>query len=136
MGSIRPLFTITVMVVVGAMLWVQINKGPSQPRAHAHEGNHDPAEAGVPPLAAAGGGATLAQDTWVPPGPAVESKAAPERQPLASTPALPAANGAAIGIPAANGTTVDTGAVKNALPEVPPIPELPAMPQMADAATG
>src|SRR5262245_757566 len=132
MGSIRPLFTITVLVVVGAYLYVQINKGPSQPRAHSHEG-HDHAEDGVPPLAAAGGGATLAQDTSAPPWPAADSKSAPAVPPLASTPALPAAGGASPSAPL-NIAPGDIGA-KNSLPEVPPIPDLPEMPQ-TDAAGG
>ena len=99
MGSIRPLFTITVLVVVGVFLYVKINKGPVTPRAHSHDG-HDHAEDGVPPLAAAGGGATLAQDTSAPAWPSVDSKSAPAMPPLASTPALPAANGAAPSAPA------------------------------------
>ena len=61
MGSIRPLFTITVLVVVGAYLYVKINEGPARQHDHSHAG-HDHADDGVPPLVSTSGGATLAQD--------------------------------------------------------------------------
>ena len=64
MASIRPLFTITVLVVVGGYLYWKINEGPDhRPGLHREL---DQRQDGVPPLAAAGGGATLAQDRAAP----------------------------------------------------------------------
>jgi len=114
MGSIRPLFTITVLVVVGAYLYVKINEGPARPLAVGD------AQAGVPPLAAAGGGATLAQDSAAPAWPPAASAAAP------AAPVLPP------GAASPGNASADSDPAKNGLPEVPPIPELPELPKTAD----
>ncbi len=122
MGSIRPLFTITVLVLVGAYLYTKINEGPVRP--HAAPGAAAQTPDGVPPLAAAGGGATLAQDSTAPAWP----------------PSAPSAGSAAPVLPP--GVTTDgtspskataESEVKDSLPEVPPIPELPELPKTADA---
>ena len=124
MGSIRPLFTITILVVVGAYLYVKINEGPAQSARRTH--GSDQAQEGIPPLAAAGGGATLAQDTSAPAWPPAESNA-----PLAA-PAMSAAPATSV-TATPDGTTAADDTAKNGLPEVPPIPELPELPQTADA---
>ncbi len=119
MGSIRPLFTITVLVVVGAYLYVKINEGSARPHADA-QGAGELAQEGVPPLAAAGGGATLAQDSAAPAWPPAASTAAP------AAPVLPP------GAAAPSNASAASDPAKNGLPEVPPIPELPELPKTAD----
>jgi LysM repeat protein len=120
MASIRPLFTITVLVVVGGSLYWKINEAPEH-RAGVHR-ELDQRQDGVPPLAAAGGGATLAQDT-----------AAPAWPPASAPPTVPAL------APAATASTdslpklpAATDAKTNA-PEVPAIPELPELPAAVSA---
>jgi LysM repeat protein len=109
MNSIRPLVTITILVVVGAYLYVKINEGPEQPEgadAWQNETLDD-----VPPLE------TVAADT-------AESNAAP-------TVAMePAANvsGASPLAPATSDVSTNSGAAPGTLPGVPAIPDLPAMP--------
>ena len=49
MSSIRPLVTITILVVVGAYLYVKINQGPARPHAASDVWQSEPTE-GVPPL--------------------------------------------------------------------------------------
>ncbi|HEX3600895.1 MAG TPA: LysM peptidoglycan-binding domain-containing protein [Lacipirellulaceae bacterium] len=115
MNSIRPLFTITVLVVVGGYLYWKINEGPVQ-----HHGKHGVAadsQSGIPPLAAVGGGATLAQDSSAPAWPPATS-VAPASPPVAAT-----------------RSAADADA-KNSMPEVPPIPELPELPKTTDTAPG
>src|SRR3954453_23019572 len=89
MGSIRPLLTITVLVVAGAYLYSKINEGPVHP--HGKHGKNAVADEGVPPLAATGGGATLAQDSSAPAWPATQSTApvSPPSAPALTTPAAP-----------------------------------------------
>ncbi len=125
MGSIRPLFTITVLVVVGAYLYVKINEGPVRPHAGAQDG--DQSQDGVPPLAAAGGGATLAQDSAAAAWPPATSSVAP---PTATIPPGAASAGNAN---SAGATTPAAGDMaNNGLPEVPPIPDLPELPQTSN----
>jgi LysM repeat protein len=133
MGSIRPLFTITVLVVVGAYLYVKINEGPARQHSHSHEG-HDHAEDGVPPLVSTSGGATLAQDTSAPAWPAAETNSADATPPLAASPAVPALNNVAPVTPARDEAAADNGQAKSSILEVPPIPELPELPQISDTA--
>ena len=108
MGSIRPLFTITVLVVVGAYLYVKINEGPARQHSQSHEG-HDHAADGVPPLVSTSGGATLAQDTTAPAWPGTETKNAGATPPLATTPAVPPLNSGATAAPAMNVAASDNG---------------------------
>ena len=49
MNSVRPLVTITILVVVGAYLYVKINQGPARPHAASDVWQSEPTE-GVPPL--------------------------------------------------------------------------------------
>ena len=54
MSSIRPLVTITILVVVGAFLYVKINEGPvAPPLPGADESAQAQTPDGVPPLATA-----------------------------------------------------------------------------------
>jgi LysM repeat protein len=129
MSSIRPLFTIIVLGIVGVYLYVKINEGPGRATTTASAAHGESPE-GVPPLAAAAGGATLAQDSaapaWppanVPPAPAFSSTTG---SPNAAPPAGPQASQA---------TPADADNSKAGVPEVPPIPELPELPKAADAA--
>ncbi|HVT27638.1 MAG TPA: LysM peptidoglycan-binding domain-containing protein [Lacipirellulaceae bacterium] len=121
MSSIRPLVTITILVVVGAYLYVKINQGPMQP----HTGANTPwsqSPDGVPPLSATKG-ASLAADTTAPAWPSTAAPVAPPTTvPTASS--NPSATSAA---PA----TVSNSSTKDGLPAVPPIPELPPLPATA-----
>ena len=105
MNSIRPLVTITILVVVGAYLYVKINEGPEQPEgadAWQNETLDD-----VPPLE------TVAADT-------AESNAAP------AVAMEPAANvsGASPLAPATSDVSTNSGAAPGTLPGVPAIPDL------------
>ncbi len=118
MGSIRPLFTITVLALVGGYLYWKINEGPEhRPGMHREL---EQSQSGVPPLAAAGGGATLAQDSSAPAWPPAASAAPPAL-------ALPPSTDAS-----AN-KTVATADAKSGMPEVPAIPELPELPSTVNA---
>ncbi|MFO0790405.1 MAG: LysM peptidoglycan-binding domain-containing protein [Pirellulales bacterium] len=132
MSSIRPLFTIAVLVAVFGYLYVKINQGPVQPQDGA-KGITTPMPDGVPPLAAAPGGAKLDQDTSAPAWPqsSADAPAAPILPPGVGTPAPAATPGSA----AADAASVDATVDKNGVPSVPPIPELPELPKTADAAT-
>ncbi len=127
MSSLRPLFTITILAVVGAYLYVKINEAP--PR-HADAGAPDQAQiaADVPPLAPLANTPVTSQYTapqWpstTPPAatpPAAVSNEAQPSNPL-SNPSAVAGTGAA---------TPATGASPAGIPEMPPIPELPGMPE-------
>jgi LysM repeat protein len=120
MGSIRPLFTITVLVVVGGYLYWKINEGPDhRPGLHRElEQRQD----GVPPLAAASGGATLAQDSAAPAWPPVT---APMTAPGTAPPAVNSADSST--------KTSAASEAKNGASEVPPIPELPELPATVNA---
>lgn len=118
MGSIRPLITITILVVVGAYLYVKINEGPIRPHAGANEAFNQPPD-GVPPLATTNG-ASLASDSAAPPWPPAASVAAPT---ASSNPVAPAPAGSA---PSVSDTAKDN------LPAVPAIPELPELPAATD----
>jgi len=117
MNSIRPLITITILVVVGAFLYVKINDGPVRSSSGASDAWPNPSTDGVPPLAATTGVApqsTSAAPPWSPNPPATG---------LASDTAAT--------------TPTDTGEPQP--PAVPPIPEIPdvppATPQPAPATT-
>lgn len=129
MGSIRPLVTITILVVVGAYLYVKINEGPVQPRMGANNTLNQPPD-GVPPLTATRG-ASLATESGTPAWPSTASSVAPPTSvsatppTAASIPPLASTNGSA---PPATGTSNDS------FPAVPPIPELPELPNTNVAA--
>ncbi len=120
MGSIRPLFTITVLALVGGYLYWKINEGPEhRPGMHREL---EQSQSGVPPLAAAGGGATLAQDSSAPAWPPVNSV----------PPTVPALSSGAAADASANKTAA-TADAKSGMPEVPAIPELPELPSTVNA---
>src|SRR3954466_3387479 len=120
MGSIRPLFTITVLVVVGGYLYWKINEGPEhRPGLHREL---DQRQDGVPPLAAAGGGATLAQDSAAPTWPPAN---APMTAPGTAPPAISSSD------PSTKPSAASEA--KNGPSEVPPIPELPELPATVNA---
>src|SRR4051795_1926445 len=81
MGSIRPLVTITILVVVGAYLYVKINEGPAPARPGAAN-NLSQTPDGVPPLTGAKG-ASLAADSGAPAWP---SSAASSPPPISTAP--------------------------------------------------
>ncbi len=113
MSSIRPLITITILVVVGVLLYVKINEGTLQVLPAATEAMQHPMD-GIPPLAPSSV-APATSETVVPEVPGVAVEPAPN-----STPAETAA------------TTVLPAATPVGTPEVPPIPAIPQV----TAATG
>ena len=122
MSSIRPLFTITVLLVVGGYLYWKINEGPTKQRAGTQAASNQIGD-GVPPLAATSS-TTLDRDTAAPAWPPATPPVATDDAAKSSAPAAdaPAAN-------YASATTAAEGDVtKNGFPEVPPIPELPELP--------
>ncbi len=128
MGSIRPLITITILVVVGAYLYVKINEGPVQTHVGATNAWNQSPE-GVPPLGTTNG-ASLAADSATPAWPSTGTSISPS---TAATAPPAAANP----FPTAAGETVAASATaktaKDGLPAVPPIPELPPLAAMTDA---
>ena len=129
MGSIRPLVTITILVVVGAYLYVKINEGPVQPRVDKGVVLNQLPD-GVPPLQATKG-ASLASESAAPAWPSNASTAATPA-PVSVPPAATSPNPG--GTPTMGNPTVLNDVAKNNLPAVPPIPELPEFPA-ATAAT-
>ncbi len=119
MNSVRPLVTITILVVVGAYLYVKINQGPARPHAASDVWQSEPTE-GVPPLETATGDQTAANDA-APPWPtsgqaaAVAPPAEFHSQPVVAVPSAIAASEEA---PSADLAT-------QTLPAVPVIPALP-----------
>jgi LysM repeat protein len=114
MSSIRPLVTITILVVACAFLYVQINKGSLQPKPESSEAWNDEAQ-GVPPLATA----SVA--------PVTTESAAPAWGTNATPPAATTANAASTTEPTVTTATPDT--------TMPSSPAIPAMPQMPDLGT-
>jgi LysM repeat protein len=125
MASIRPLITITILVVVGAYLYVKINEGPVQPRAGAGGASNQPPD-GVPPLAATKN-ASLASEG---------SPAAWPPAPVAITPSqttvAASTNAASASVPATGSATGASGGMKQSVPSVPTIPDLPPLPAAPD----
>src|SRR3954468_9427041 len=119
MGSIRPLVTITILVIVGAYLYVKINKGPVQQHAGNSASNQSPD--GVPPLSATKG-ASLSTDSAAPAWPA----GAPSVTPPATS--IPVATADANTTKSSAAPRLASNADKNSSPAVPPIPELPELP--------
>jgi LysM repeat protein len=112
MNSIRPLITITILVVAGAFLYVKINEGPVRAPAGPSGPGTDAVTAGVPPLSATSAPAAQTNNAappWTSPSPAAT---------LASGAAQPAAPGASV----------------PPSPAVPAIPEIPAVPTAAPPA--
>jgi len=122
MNSIRPLVTITILVVVGAYLYVKINEGPVQPSANAGDAWSKDSPDGVPPLAAPAG-ATAASETAAPPW-ATSTTLAPT-----TTPAIEAPPGVGVAPPALATTNDLTAANGAAVAQPPAMPAIPAMPE-------
>ncbi len=118
MGSIRPLVTITILVVVGAYLYVKINEGPVPSHAGAAS-NWSQAPDGVPPLAGTKG-ASLATDSSAPAWPSAAAQMAPP------------ANATAIPNSATGNAPSAAANAKDKFPTVPAIPELPPLPSTND----
>lgn len=112
MNTIRPLITITILVVVGAFLYVKINQGPAM---HSAPGASDawPSQApeGVPPLAFTAGPAV--QGTTAAPAWSADARSAAPPMATESSPDVTAT------------ATADLSAQQP--PAVPPIPEIPDM---------
>src|SRR5436190_23219271 len=123
MGSIRPLVTITILVVVGAYLYVKINEGPSATRPGAAN-NLSQTPDGIPPLTGTKG-ASLAADSGAPAWPPTAASTPP---PIPTAPSATTSNSATANSPAATMTA------KNNLTAVPAIPELPPLPAMNEPA--
>jgi LysM repeat protein len=107
MNSIRPLVTITILVVVGAFLYVKINQGPVRPVSATSDAWSNPTLEDVPPLS--------------PP---------PAAAPQASTPP-PAFSADAPAAPVAAEPVVSIEATI----EPPSVPSVPAIPEVAEIAT-
>ena len=138
MSSIRPLVTITILVVVGVFLYTKINEGPAPVVPGMNDALENSPPAGVPPLATAMNGATSAPaasesaPTWGD-GATADGELTPQW----------AADGAESGAPAlaspsASPTNLPTGTNSTVadsradLPAVPAIPELPPLATPAD----
>ena len=135
MGSIRPVVTITVLLIVGAFLYSKINEGPARQAGGPGAGNQ--LSEGVPPLNTNGGSASLAQDSSAPAWPPANSPAPPAANAPGTMPAN--ADSGAPGLSLVPGSapssepSIETA--KDGMPEVPPIPELPELPSTATTST-
>ncbi len=118
MNSIRPLVTITILVVVGAFLYVKINQGPVHTVPPSSDAWPGQSPEGVPPLAVSGG-AAAPSDSPAPPW----SANTPSAAATSSTAATPDV-----------GATASVSAQEPApVPAVPPIPDLPDLAAPSDA---
>ncbi len=125
MSSIRPLVTITILVVACAFLYVQINKGSLQPKSEASTEWEQPPD-GVPPLATASVAPVTADGT----APAWGTDATP----LTATPSNETAPAASALTPAAPAEVATATADAAAQPS-PAIPAMPEMPELATTAS-
>jgi LysM repeat protein len=123
MSSIRPLVTITILVIVGVFLFTKINEGPAPVAPGMENTFESAAPPGVPPLATSAKGATNAPAA-LPSAPAWSGGATAENEP---TPQW--AGDSAEGV--AQSSSVPS--MPADLPAVPPIPELPPLAPPADA---
>jgi LysM repeat protein len=130
MNSIRPLVTITILVVVGAYLYVKINEGPARP-----EGENDVWQSeipeGVPPLDVTAESASAGNNAAPFAAPAIETVTTP-----AAIDNSPATLNATPLAPATSEVSTSGGVVPGAaaaLPAIPAIPELPAPETSANA---
>jgi LysM repeat protein len=129
MSSIRPLVTITILIVVGAFLYVKINEGPVVPPVPGDNELAQGQAADVPPLAATSS-APASDESAAPLWPTTVAVA-----PAASSDAgqANAAVPDSIAPPLANVTTATGEAVAATTPAIPAIPELPAVPAITEA---
>jgi LysM repeat protein len=130
MSSIRPLVTITILIVVGAFLYVKINEGPVAPPV---PGDSELAQGqsanGVPPLTASS--SAPASDGSAAPLWPTNVAVAPTTSAATSQDISPAPD--ALAPPLANVTTATGEAVPSTTPAVPAIPDLPAVPAISGA---
>jgi LysM repeat protein len=128
MSSIRPLVTITILIVVGAFLYVKINEGPvAAPVPSETESAQGQAPDGVPPLTAASsapGSDGSAAPLWP-----TTVAVAPATSAATSQDITPAPD--ALAPPLANVTTATGEVVPSTTPAVPAIPDLPAVPEFS-----
>jgi hypothetical protein len=122
MNSVRPLVTITILVVVGAYLYVKINQGPARPHGASDVWKSDATD-GVPPLDVAAGGQTAAHDA-APPWPTAG-------QVTAVAPAVEVASPPVVTAPAAVATADDPPSRDVAPQTLPPVPVIPALPDVS-----
>jgi LysM repeat protein len=118
MNSIRPLITITILVVVGAYLYMKINEGPGRPAAGENGKWLSDMPEDIPPLDATAGAPPVTGDTA-----ATWPATAP-----AATGALPGDNGTTsndLGTPPPASDAAIAAEVPVTLPAVPSIPALP-----------
>ncbi|HJQ80861.1 MAG TPA: LysM peptidoglycan-binding domain-containing protein [Lacipirellulaceae bacterium] len=131
MSSIRPLVTITILVVVGAFLYVKINEGPvAPPVPGADESAQAQTPDGVPPLATASS-AQASDANTAPLWPASAAAVPPVTAATSSDETIPATD--TLAPPLAAATTAANDIAAGTPPAVPAIPELPAMPTGTDA---
>jgi LysM repeat protein len=132
MNSIRPLITITILVVAFAFLYVKINESPMQP-AVSESGDWDQPSDGVPPLSATAGTSAEATTT-APPWPTNETPA--PAAPLVDDGTNEAADAtSAAPTDPLPGVTEVTETKPLAVPAVPEMPEPPATTPPPAAAT-
>jgi LysM repeat protein len=123
MGSIRPLVTITIIIVVGVYLYVKINEGPVRPVASTAESWKS--EADVPPLDSTAA-APATTGAMAPSWPA-NASATPTAELGSNTLGPSGVTSTQLSPP-----TADVATVAQTLPAVPAIPELPALPSTTD----
>jgi LysM repeat protein len=131
MNSIRPLVTISILVAVGAFLYVKINQGPvgpPVPGVNRLSPSQTPVD--VPPLAATANAPT-ADATTAPLWPATAMAVSPAASANASATDIPGTD--ALAPPLANVTPMVGNVAAGMPPAVPAIPELPAIPIGSDA---
>jgi hypothetical protein len=133
MSSLRPLVTITILVVVGAFLYVKINEGPvAPPIPGGSDLTQGETPADVPPLATDPGAA--ANDATTAPLWPTTSVAVPPATAATSGPS-PIPPSDTLAPPLANVTTTAHDIAPGTPPAVPAIPELPAIPTGTDTTT-
>lgn len=133
MSSIRPLVTITILVVVGVVLYVKINEGTPAPTPGANEAWNEPAD-GVPPLAASSVAPATSDGAAPPWSPAPVGVVPSSTPPASATGDFGATTGANAASTMAAAETPQTtvspaAATLPGVPAVPPIPEFSATAQ-------
>jgi LysM repeat protein len=129
MNSIRPLLTITILVVAGVFLYVKINEGPVKSGVANDAWQNLPSD-GVPPLNSTAPPSAAASGGMAPAWPAATAATTPAPMPVAS--ATPPVAATASEVPSDSTSSSGNGPEK--LPAVPEIPKLPDAPKMAETA--
>ncbi len=123
MSSIRPLVTISILIVVGVFLFNKINEGPSPSRTDTPPGWDRPPLADVPPLGAVG--STAPAPTWGESA-SVTGELSPQWTNNTVSSTVPSQGVSADASPPSSPTTL------TAAPTVPAIPELPPLAPAAE----